>query len=120
LTKSPIVIVEAYEVPPPPKKATRLSIDVDPTSAPVPAEFHISGNLTDVELGIGIDGKPIRIYENGVFIETVYTRTPVVSPVPLGYYEYTRRILTPGTYEFQAEFPGDEEYEGCEDRVFVW
>jgi hypothetical protein len=87
------------------KIPTVITINVDKTSGVAPLSITISGSLTD-NAGNPLPNKQINIYENNVKIATVTTTN--------GYYSYTLSKGV-GSYTYQAEFPGDDTYAGCEE-----
>jgi hypothetical protein len=87
------------------KVPTTITINVDKTSGVAPLSITISGSLTDSS-GNPLPNKQVNIYENGVKIATVTTTN--------GYYSYTISRGA-GSYTYQAEFPGDDYYAGCEE-----
>jgi hypothetical protein len=90
-----------------PKIATSISINVSPTSGNVPFDIGVTGKLID-SAGNPLVGKSIVLYMNGIYVDT---RITTISPP--GEYGFSVVISTPGTYQCQVEFAGDDTYEGC-------
>jgi len=89
---------------PPPKKKTSLVLGVEPTSGSAPLSVNIRVLLRD-EDGAPLSGKLIKIYKNGLLFTTLTTGGQGTAE--------TNDSLDVGTYNYQAEFEGDDQYEGC-------
>jgi len=87
------------------KKGTLISINVSPASSTVPFTATVTGSLTDTT-GWQLIGKSINLYINGTLTATGTTANG-------GAYGFNVNITVAGTYQFQTEFPGDADYEGC-------
>lgn len=90
---------------------TLLTIDLSPSTLPEDNVTHvvvkISGRLTRRDTGQGIGGKVISLSFQAA------TWTASVSTDSNGYYQYeftVSQALGPSSYEFRAEFAGDDEY----------
>jgi len=58
-------------------------------------------------------GKWVNIYLNGSNVLSVRTQVA-------GVYTGTVRIASVGSHSLYAEFPGDAQYEGCEQEGYGW
>jgi hypothetical protein len=106
MARSQIIIVNALA-----KISTSVSINVSPTSGLIPFAVSISGRLID-SAGTPLNGKTINLYSNATLIGT--TITAVMGPgSPGGDYAFSVNITVIGQYQFQTEFLGDADYEGC-------
>jgi hypothetical protein len=111
---SPISIDVAVAVAP--KKATGLGISIYPIVGTVPFTVYITGKLTDATTYLGINGKSINLYRNGVKIATGTTAyDPVLDSD--GIVNFEDNITVAGSYAYYIEFAGDSEYEGCGELV---
>ena len=89
------------------KKPTTLSISVYPTSGKPPLTVTITGTLK--YSATPISGREIRLRVNGVFDPYASATTDAY-----GNYQIIYALYDVGTYNFQTNFAGDDEYEGCE------
>lgn len=89
---------------------TVLNIQRIPTNLTLSAEkidtnvYKLSVVLKDIN-GNPLNRKLIKIYRNGELVFTTFTDS--------NGYAFVNITLDPGTYEFYAEFEGDETYQGC-------
>jgi hypothetical protein len=114
--KTDPITVTANSAPPPTKKKTGLGIMAYPLVATVPFKVYITGKLTDATTYLGINGKTINLYRNNVKIATGTTAyDPVLDSD--GIVNFEDNITVAGSYAYYIEFPGDSEYEGCEEEV---
>lgn len=92
------------------KSVTALSIDVSPTTGVPPLDVTISGVLTRVDMGAGLPGKAVNLYRNGVLVASATTGMS-----PVGQYSFVDTLTSPGTFEYYAEFLGDDLFQGCDE-----
>lgn len=97
---------------PPAKKETKVSINVSPTSGPVPLPITVDGMLTTM-IGAGVPSRKINLIINGKVVDTT-TTTSEVSQIGPGYYKFGRTLTEAGSYAVKTQFLGDAEYEGCD------
>lgn len=90
---------------------TGINISMTPTEGRVPLDVTIQGYLWDAVTAVGLNGKTINLYRDGVLFLTT-TTGPAYGEA--GYYVFNFTVDTPGTYTFFTEFPGDGTYAGCE------
>ena len=79
---------------PPPKEVT------------VPKTFTVILYLERADLVYYLANKPVNLYRNGVLVASTYTSK-------YGTAWISDTIEEPGEYDYYAEFPGDELYDGC-------
>lgn len=105
------------------KKATKMVMnEPNPASGQVPLTETISGQLTDSGGG-GIGGKTVDIWmskDGAAYVKIDSTQTNS-NPATgwIGIWWSTFIITAAGTYNIYAEFEGDAEWEGCEEKVSV-
>jgi len=101
--KSPTVQVVGLS--PPITETMFAAFDVNPKSGRPPFIVTIEGSLTDV-YGNPLAGKTINIYRNGVFLKSKSTGYAGYA----GYFKTDDTVMYVGTYDYYAEFPGDDVY----------
>lgn len=93
------------------KIETILTIDVNPLFGDPPLAVTILGLLSRGDTSLGLGGKTVDLYRNGVKIKSMKTRA--ISP-GFGAYEFHDTLSAAGGYEYYVYFAGDTQFEGCE------
>jgi len=90
------------------KVDTDLTIDVNPLAGAPPLAVTITGRLSRSDTTVGLGGKTVELWRNGVKIKTATTKTST----PLGIYTFSDTISAQANY--YVYFAGDSQFEGCE------
>jgi len=111
--KSIVVTVTVTQPPKPAKRQSAFTeFEVSPTSGTCPLTVRVTGRLIDATGVPGFEGtwglpdRVVTITVNGSPVTTCTTDS-------LGYFGTTIVLQQAGSYNIQAEWSGDDYYEGC-------
>jgi len=111
LARSNTLIVTGNPSPPPVKTPTYITVEATPTSGVVPFDVLVTGSLASPTGPL--TAKTVNVYLNGAVVASPRTQVG-------GVYTATVRIASVGSHSLYAEFPGDAQYEGCEQEGYGW
>lgn len=93
------------------KLAVGFDIDVNPTFGAPPLATTIIGRLYRADTSLGLGGKTVDFFRNGVKLKSMITKKTTPG---LGSYQFSDTISAKGGYDYHVFFAGDAQFEGCE------